>query len=85
MVTFEGSSVKELKKAFHQSVDDYLALCKEAGTEPYKSVKGSFNVRIEPKLHYSAIYTALKNGMSLNQFVSEAIKKNVDEKIFNHS
>jgi predicted HicB family RNase H-like nuclease len=85
LVTFEGNSVKELKKAFHQSVDDYLALCKEAGNEPYKSVKGSFNVRIEPKLHYSAIYTALKNGMSLNQFVSEAIKKNVDEKILNHS
>jgi predicted HicB family RNase H-like nuclease len=80
LVTFEGSSVKELKKAFHQSVDDYLALCKESGNEPYKSVKGSFNIRIEPKLHYSAIYTALKKGMSLNQFVSEAIKKNVDAK-----
>lgn len=85
LVTFEGNAVKDLKKAFHQAVDDYLVLCKEAGKEPYKSVKGSFNIRIEPKLHYSAIYTALKKGMSLNQFVSEAIKKNVDQKTLNHS
>lgn len=85
LVIFEGSSVKELKKAFHQSVDNYSALCKEVDSEPYKSIKGFFNVRIEPKLHYSAIYTALKNGMSLNQFVSEVTKKNIDEKIHNHS
>ena len=31
LVTFEGNSVKDLKKAFHESVDDYLALCEEAG------------------------------------------------------
>mgnify|MGYP000636163805 CR=1 FL=1 len=47
--------------------------------------KGSFNVRIEPKLHYDAIYTALKKGMSLNQFVAEAIKNNIDKKVLNHS
>ena len=77
LVTFEGSSVKDLKKAFRQAVDDYLELCKEAGKEPYRSVKGSFNIRIEPKLHYDAIYTALKKGISLNQFVAEAIKKSI--------
>jgi predicted HicB family RNase H-like nuclease len=81
LVTFEGNSVKELKKAFQQAVDDYIWLCKEAGKEPYKSVKGSFNIRIEPKLHYNAIYTALKRGLSLNQFVAEAIRKNIDKKL----
>ena len=85
LVTFEGSSVKELKRAFKNAVDDYLELCKEAGKEPYRSVKGSFNIRIEPKLHYDAIYTALKKGISLNQFVADAIKKNIDKKVLNHS
>ena len=85
LVTFEGVSVKELKKAFKDAVEDYLELCKQLKKEPYKSVKGSFNIRIEPKLHYSAIYTALKKGISLNQFVAEAIKNNVDKKLLNHS
>lgn len=80
LVTFEGQSVKELKKSFREAVEDYISLCKEAGKEPYKSVKGSFNIRIEAGLHYSAIYTALKRGISLNQFVADAIRKNVDKK-----
>lgn len=85
LVTFEGSSVKELKKSFKAAVEDYIELCKELDKEPYKSVKGSFNIRLEPKLHYSAIYTALKKGISLNQFVTEAIKNNVDKKLLNPS
>ena len=85
LVTFEGASVKELKKSFKAAVEDYIELCKELNIEPYKSVKGSFNIRLEPKLHYSAIYTALKKGISLNQFVTEAIKNNVDKKSHNHS
>jgi predicted HicB family RNase H-like nuclease len=85
LVTFEGASVRALKKSFKEAVDDYVELCKELNKEPYKSVKGSFNIRIEPKLHYSAIYTALKKGISLNQFVAEAIKNNVDKKLLKHS
>ena len=27
LVMFEGQSVQELKKAFHDAVDDYLATC----------------------------------------------------------
>ena len=27
LISFEGSSVKELKKAFEESVNDYLELC----------------------------------------------------------
>ena len=37
LVTFEGKSVDNLKKAFREAVEDYLVLCKEAGKEPQKS------------------------------------------------
>jgi predicted HicB family RNase H-like nuclease len=33
VVTFQGKSVKEIEKAFHDSVDDYLDLCKDRGEE----------------------------------------------------
>jgi len=85
LVNFEGSSVNELKKAFRDAVDECLELCKEAGKEAYRSVKGSFNIRIEPKLHNNAIYTALKKGISLYQFVADAIKKSIDKKVLNHT
>ena len=77
LVTFEGETVVDLKRAFEESVDDYIEICKEVGKDPLKSFKGSFNVRIAPELHSKAFKTALLKGKSLNQFVQEAIEKEV--------
>lgn len=73
LVTFEGESVDNLKKAFAEAVEDYIALCKEAGKEPQKSYKGSFNIRISPELHREAAALANKEGISLNALVEKAI------------
>ena len=73
LVTFEGNSVAHLKKAFAEAVEDYLVLCKEAGKEPQKSYKGSFNIRISPELHKTAAAIASRDGISLNAFVEKAI------------
>ncbi len=75
LVTFEGKSVQELKKAFTGAVEDYILLCKEAGKEPLKSCKGSFNVRIPPDLHMKALEKATTKGISLNHFIKRAIEK----------
>jgi len=77
LVTFEGESVKELKLAFEEAVEDYIELCKELDKDPLKSFKGSFNVRISPSLHSEAFKTATLRGKSLNQFVQEAIEREV--------
>lgn len=75
LVTFEGQSVKELTMAFQEAVDDYIELCKEAGKQPEKSFKGSFNVRIPAELHKKAVERAIGMGMSLNQFVQRALEE----------
>lgn len=77
LVTFEGNSVEELKKAFEEAVDDYLITCKEFGKETDKSYKGNFNVRIAPELHKMAVLIAKSQGKSLNSFVEEAIRQKV--------
>jgi len=81
LVTFEGKSVDELVKAFHEAVDDYITLCKEAGKEPLKSCKGSFNVRVPSELHMRAIKQATLLGISLNQLVQKAIEKAVTKDV----
>ena len=78
LVTFEGNSVDELKKAFTEAVEDYLVMCKEAGKESQKSYKGSFNIRISPELHKTAAVVASKEGISLNAFVEKAISDEID-------
>jgi predicted HicB family RNase H-like nuclease len=73
LVSFEGSSVRELKKSFHEAVEDYLATCEQAGKDPDKTYKGTFNVRIPSDLHKEAAVFAAINNVSLNDFVKTAI------------
>ena len=77
-ISFEGSSVSELKAAFQEAVEDYIELCQLNGKEPEKTYKGSFNIRIRPELHKQAAQKALIERKSLNQYIEDAI----EEKIF---
>ena len=77
LITFEGQTVSELIKAFHEAVNDYLELCKEAGKEPERPFKGSFNVRIPSDLHRKAAKKATIMGISLNQLVQKALEEKV--------
>ena len=72
-----GASVKDLKKAFESSVDDYVEICKKAGKKIEKSYKGSFNVRISPEIHKRAKQIAVRKGISLNQFIQKAVEDEV--------
>jgi predicted HicB family RNase H-like nuclease len=74
LVTFEGETVKELTNAFNESVDDYLATCKELNKEPNKTFKGSFNIRLSKELHKKAAIVASQRSISLNDFVKKAIE-----------
>ena len=74
LISFEARSVDQLKAAFEESVEDYLDLCKIKSKEAEKSYKGSFNVRIPPELHRKAKRTAVKMGISLNQFMLKALE-----------
>ena len=77
LITFEGTSISEVKNAFNEAVEDYISLCEEVGKEPYKSFKGAFNVRLNPNLHRQVYLEAVKNNMNLNQFVQSTLEKAV--------
>lgn len=47
-VDFRGSTVAELRQAFHDSVDFYLDGCRRDGEEPEKPILGSWPKR-EPR------------------------------------
>jgi len=79
VVTFEADTVAKLKKAFQEAIDDYLLTCKGLGKEPDKEFKGSFNVRLKPKIHRLAAIKSATLKISLNQFVEKVIEKEVIE------
>ena len=42
VITFQGRTVKELRKALKDSIEDYLAFCAERGEDPDKPLSGKF-------------------------------------------
>lgn len=74
LVTFEGTSINELKSAFRDALADYIQVCQRQGKEPERPYKGSFNVRISPALHRQAAQYAAAQGLTLNRFVEQAIE-----------
>ncbi|HTP88905.1 MAG TPA: type II toxin-antitoxin system HicB family antitoxin [Bryobacteraceae bacterium] len=70
VITFQGSSVRELRKAFRDSVDDYLEFCRERGEEPDKPFSGKLVLRISPQLHRQITVEARRAKQSLNSYIS---------------
>lgn len=79
VITFQGKTVAEIKKSFRESVDDYLIFCKKRNEAPEKPFSGKFNLRIDPELHRQVYFAAKQNKMSLNQWITEALKHHVQE------
>ena len=74
VVTFRGTSVKELQKSFRESIDDYLDFCKRMNKAPDVPASGKLILRMPPELHSYATITAKAEGKSLNSWVAEAVK-----------
>ena len=74
VITFQGSSVKELKQAFEDSIDDYLDFCTSRGEDPDKPFSGRILVRVPPEVHREIMMEARREGKSLNAYVLEKLQ-----------
>ena len=75
VITFQGASVQELRKAFRDSVEDYLDFCQQRGEAPEKRFSGQFVTRISPDLHRRINIAASLSGKSLNAWVTEQLER----------
>ena len=73
VITFQGTSVEDLKQAFRDSVDDYLDFCEERNEEPDKAFSGRLMVRLSSDLHRELYVEAKRAGKSLNKLISERL------------
>ena len=74
VITFQGRSVTELRKALRGSVDDYVAFCAARGEEPEKPLSGKVLLRLTPEIHRAAMLAAAQRRRSLNAWASEVIE-----------
>jgi predicted HicB family RNase H-like nuclease len=78
LIMYSADNVADLRTAFVQAVDEYLADCEREGIEPQRPYSGTFNVRVGSDLHRKAASAARKRDMKLNEFVKIAISKEVE-------
>ncbi|MBQ2916990.1 MAG: type II toxin-antitoxin system HicB family antitoxin [Clostridia bacterium] len=73
LISFEGETVKELKRDFRNAINSYLDLCRDTNTEPEKQCKGSLNVRLGVELHNQAKMKSIEKKISINELIKEAV------------
>ena len=78
VITFQGKSVEELRRAFKDSVEDYLEFCAQRIEEPEKPFSGRFTVRLSPEQHRKVIIAAEKAGKQVDSWVADVLLKSAD-------
>ena len=75
IIGFHAESVKELRAAFEDAVNDYLATCERCGRTPQRPYSGNLMLRVPPEVHARAAMMAEAHGMSLNQWAAEVLSR----------
>jgi predicted HicB family RNase H-like nuclease len=73
VITFQGKTIEDPRRSFEESIDLYLACCREEKKQPDRPYSGRFNVRIAPEVHRRLAILAESRGQSLNELVSATL------------
>lgn len=73
VITFQGTTVQEIRQAFTESIEDYLDFCAQLGQAPEKPFTGKLMLRLPPDLHRQAYIAAKNTGKSLNSWITDCI------------
>ncbi|MCP1650802.1 type II toxin-antitoxin system HicB family antitoxin [Pseudomonas nitroreducens] len=73
VIGFHGESVSELREAFEEAIDDYLATCEKLGREPQRPFSGKLSLRLAPQLHAQVAIKAELSNQSINQWVVDRL------------
>ncbi len=77
LISYEGTSVDDIRRDFEEAVDYYLESCKERGIAPAQPYSGKFMVRISSDLHRDIASMAAEAGTTLNDFVQKTLYRAV--------
>lgn len=81
VITFQGTTVAELKQAFIDSIEDYLEFCEERGERPEKPFSGKLILRMPPETHQKVYIMARRAGVSLNEWINRALETFLEKEI----
>jgi predicted HicB family RNase H-like nuclease len=79
VIEFYGKNVQELKNEFKNSLDEYIDMCQEDGTEPEKPYSGRLTLRCpDPNQHRDYAIAAAQSDMSLNAWANVVLAREAE-------
>lgn len=81
LISYEGTTVEEIKNDFEGAIDDYLASCEARGIEPAKPFSGKLVLRMPSELHEKVAIMAAAAGTTINEIINRAISHEVGHTI----
>ncbi len=76
-VTFEGKTVRELKKDMKEAVDFHIEICEKQSKPVKKPYSGKVLFRLPSDLHAKIAETAARKGKSINEWGKEILESAV--------
>ena len=75
VVGFHATTVRKLRSAFREAVDDYVQACDRAEIAPKRPYSGKLMLRLPPEVHAAVAPAAEVDGKSINQWAAEVFER----------
>lgn len=77
LISYEGTTIDEIRSDFKGAIDDYLASCESRGIVPAKPYSGKLVLRMPSELHRKVAAAAMAEGTTINEFINMALSNNI--------
>ncbi len=74
VIVFEGTTVEDIRKNFHEMIDHYIIACAQAGREPNTPV-AEMMIPVSPELYAKASRKAEYDGVPVQTVMETALQK----------
>lgn len=74
-ITYEGTSIEELKADFEGAIEFYIECCHDRGVEPLKPHSGKLLLTMPTELYSKVADAASSTGSTINEFINKTIAK----------
>lgn len=78
LILYEGQTLSELREDFQNGIDSYINTCIADGVKPRKPFSGKLILRMSSELHGLVYVHASKQGVAINEFINNAVSKEIE-------
>ncbi len=77
LISYEGTTIDEIRADFEAAIDNYLESCKNRGIAPAKPYSGKLVLRMPSELHGKVAAAAMAADKTINDFINMAISNEI--------